>query len=147
MTNQQVEQSANIANENNRLMIGDEPESDKQSADENYDDEEMPDDTNYQRKVQLLHENRQKNSQHLWGASRLANQQANHENNHSSSMAAQNNTTHTMQQPIVSQSRNQENETTMKHIEVAQNDNSSDDSDTSEEEEPLDDLPPNQIHS
>jgi hypothetical protein len=52
MTNEHIE-SANVGNESNRLMIGDdEQDSDNKSADENYDDEEMPEDTDYQRRVQ-----------------------------------------------------------------------------------------------
>lgn len=46
----------------------DDGEDDEKSIEDNYDEEEMPDDTDYNRRVQLLHENRQRNAQHLWGA-------------------------------------------------------------------------------
>ena len=36
---------------------------------DNYDEEQqMPEDTDYNRKVQQLHENRQRSADHLWGA-------------------------------------------------------------------------------
>jgi hypothetical protein len=48
----------------------------------------MPEDTDFQKKVQLLHENRQRNSQHLWGATRVVNN-----DNVTSSMTTSNNGT------------------------------------------------------
>ena len=61
---------------NKNMIDEEEHDSDNKSAEDNYDDEEMPDDNEYQRKVQLLHENRQKSAQHLWGAARVS------QNNH-----------------------------------------------------------------
>ena len=45
-----------------------EGEDDDKSMEDNLDEQEMPEDLDYKRKVQLLLEHRQRNAEHLWGA-------------------------------------------------------------------------------
>ena len=62
MPPQADQQVVKKVDEYDQAEMVDEGEDDDKSMEDNYDEEEMPEDTDYNRRVQLLHENRQRNA-------------------------------------------------------------------------------------